>query len=331
MSFSVLQGARDEQGLTVGEASERWISSLTARGVSPHTIDAYRSDLKRICASAGGAGTKVSDLHPSTVQPLLDAAYDGRAQSTRCRYFATLRAFASWLVTQGLITTDPMSGIPPPRPAAFDPRPLRGIHVVASLIRGAQAPTARSRTAWPERDALLIAMLATTAIRASEAADAKLGDIDGPPFERVLRVLGKGGRIRYVPLVDEIDGYLDAYLIDRAKRLGVDEQQSEGARIFVRRFGGAMSRSEMANVVRRAARATGVEGAFPEGAHLHAFRHRVATDLLREGASVLAVQQLLGHSSLRMAQRYLAITGSELRQAVSRLPAREDLAHPNAD
>jgi site-specific recombinase XerD len=273
----------------------------------------------------------VGDLRPATVQPLLEAAYDGRSQATRCRYYSTVRAFAAWLITQGLVAADPIAGIPPPRPASFDPRPLRGNHVVAALIRGAQTPSTRSRSAWPARDTLLIAVLATTAIRASEAAEAMMSDIDGPPFERVLRVSGKGGRIRYVPLVDEIDNYLDAYLAERARRLGQDEQHRDDAPLFVRRFGGAMTRSELANIVRRSARAAGVEAAFPDGAHLHAFRHRVATDLLREGANVLDVQQLLGHSSLQMAQRYLAITGSELRQAVSRLPARSDLAHPTTD
>ena len=331
MSFSVLQEPVGDQDLTVSDAAERWAASLAARGASPHTISAYRSDLRRICSCAGSAALEVNDLRPATLQPLLEAAYDGRSQATRCRYFATLRAFCTWLVIHGLVAADPTTGVPPPRPAPFDPRPLRGDHVVAALIRGAAMPAPRSRSAWPERDTLLIAVLATTAIRASEAAEAMMSDIEGPPFERVLRVSGKGGRIRYVPLVDEIDGYLDAYLAERARRLGQDEQHNEGAPIFVGRFGKAMTRSELANIVARAARAAGVEAAFPDGAHLHAFRHRVATDLLREGASVLAVQQLLGHSSLRMAQHYLAITGSELRQAVSRLPARTDLAHPVGD
>lgn len=328
MSVSTRQGRPPSEGHSVRASAERWLASLAARGASPHTISAYRSDLKRICAAAEEPLADMASLCPSTLQPLLESAYAERSPATRSRYYATARAFAAWALAQGLVRSDPLAGVLPPRPASFDPRPLRGTHVVAALVRGTQVPTARSRSAWPERDALLIAVLATTAMRASEIAEARLSDIEGPSFERVLRVVGKGGRVRYVPLVDEIDGYLERYLADRARRLGEDEQSDEDARLFVRRFGGPMARSELANVVRRAARASGTEGAFPDGAYLHAFRHRVATDLLRSGGNVLAVQHLLGHSSLRMAQRYLSITGSELRQAVSRLPSREDLADP---
>lgn len=321
MSLSVLQSPRPSGD----DLAQRWLSSLEARGASPHTIAAYRSDLRRVCS---GHTAHLSDLRtwsPATIAAALDNAYADRSPATRRRYYATLRSFAAWLVAQGVLDHDPVANVPAPRSAPFDPRPLRGTHIVAALLQAAQTPT-RSRSAWPERDGLLIAMLATTAIRASEAAQAELDDIDGPAFERTLRVLGKGGRVRYIPLVDEIDGYLSAYLLSRTARLGETERHSAHARLFVRRFGGPMTRAELGNVVRRCARIAGVTDAFPDGAHLHAFRHRVATDLLRSGASVLAVQQILGHSSLRMTQRYLAITGSELRQAVDGLPERADLA-----
>jgi integrase/recombinase XerD len=160
-------------------------------------------------------------------------------------------------------------------------------------------------------------------MRIGEAIALRVNDVEARDHSPRLRVYGKGGRRRVIPVGAEVIEAVDAYLTIRQERLGSYRATDE---LFVCADGRPFSRGTLDNLVSTWFRRAGV--APPPGTLAHALRHTYATLLVDNGASLPELQRLLGHRDLSTTQVYLGVTGSGLQQTAMSNPARASCASP---
>jgi integrase/recombinase XerC len=237
------------------------------------------------------------------------------APASLARKLAAIRAFFRFLVREGVREADPTTGMPAPRTPRRLPRPL-GVDDCQLLMAPPEAGEQASELA-ALRDQALAELLYGAGLRVGELVALDVRDVDLAQGE--VRVLGKGGKERVVPLPAAARAALAAWL-ERRRRPGV-----LGEPLFVAlraRRGEAPRRLDVRDVRRRLARralATGLS----DRVHPHRLRHSYATHLLDMGADLRAIQELLGHASLSTTQKYTAVSAE-------RLVAVYDRAHPRA-
>ena len=341
-------------GPNLADLVEDWLTEkqTLGTGLSGNSEAAYRNDLAsvagRMVEAAGGPadGTApdagpLAALHPQDLTgqqvraAFADLARQGAAVSTRTRAIGVWKSFCDWLVRQGHLGDSPMAGIQRPRkpdslPVAFTDDQLAAILAVASQ------PDPDARSPWPVRDRALVITLAGTGVRASELCALDAADLT-PGADPLLRVHGKGGKTRVVPLTPEVVAAVADYLADRAERFPAPDGEppagqpragelGPGAPLWVNYRGQRLSRGALKQYVYRWLQRAGVPR--PDGEAVHAFRHTFATGLIANGTDIATVRQLLGHSSIASTQIYLRMTGADLASAVRAAPigaiARQD-------
>jgi integrase/recombinase XerC len=278
------------------------------RNFSSHTRRAYASDLRQLAVFLGPAADPVQ-VRPADVRAFLADCHRRLAAATVGRKLAALRSFFGHLVRTGLLGADPSLGLPAPRTPRRLPRPLAvdDCELLAESERGAPSP----------RDLALVELLYGAGLRIAEACALAVRDVDLRRGE--VRVLGKGGRERVVPIPAAARAALLRYL--GAQRPGA----AAGEPLFAaqRRPEGAPLRPlgprEARRILRRRARAVGIA----DRVHPHRLRHSYATHLLDMGADLREIQELLGHRSLSTTQKYTAVSAERLVEAYDR-------AHPRA-
>lgn len=323
---------------------EEWLDErrTVGRGISSQTEAAYRRDLTNWATIiAQILGRAPAPEIPDSVKPDPFLAALGRLQvddlsldnvkralaqmarleyapASRGRMLAALRGFCKWLVIEGHMGADPTihlenPALPGRMPSAFLSSELEAI------VRTVSQADPNARLPWPLRDRALVAVLAGAGLRASECVSLAVRDLirEDPAL---LRVTGKGNKQRRVPLPPEVVDALDAYLEDRAARLG---EPSPADPLLVRHRGQRFTREALNYHVYRWLLRAGVHK--PKGEAAHAFRHTYAKGLVANGVPLSSVQALLGHASLNTTQIYLRMTGSELAGAVQAAEVREYL------
>ena len=325
---------REDPGRGDWDASiDAYLRQLSSdRGLSPHTVRAYRGDLEdlaRFAEETAGAPMRHLDLELLR-DWLWRASQAGTAPPTVGRRVAAVRGFTAWLTAAGELPADPGLRLRAPRPRTHLPRVLTRPQIDAAL--SALAARAVDGDPVAVRDLAMIELLYASALRVSELAGLRVTDLDR---ERLtLRVLGKGSKERVVPFGVPAARALDAYLgaarpvllarrsteptshrapEERAPRPGHDDIVFLGAR------GGPISTRAVYEVVATILRE--LPGSGPAGPH--ALRHTAATHLLDGGADLRAVQELLGHASLATTQIYTHVSAERLRQTYA-------TAHPRA-
>jgi integrase/recombinase XerC len=295
---------------------ERRLAAQGGRGrrLSARTRAAYAKDARRVAAWLAEHG--VSGPRAVTASAL-EAAFRGLRWSpaTRARALTALR---EWLAPHHPPGRSPVDMVDRPR-AAPPPVPRLSQADAAALVDGVgsgepDAPVAR---ALALRDRALVEVLYGSGLRRQEACDLVLAGLD---FEHEsLRVVGKGGRARTVPLTEPAVAALRAWLADGRPRLvaGRLHQAATRAPVFVSRAGRPLDGSTVYRVVARELRAAGRAG----GPHL--LRHAAGTHLLegpggRGGAHLRVVQEVLGHASLATTQRYTGVTTKAMQAALRR-------------
>lgn len=282
---------------------ERYLTRLRdQRRVSPHTVAAYRRDLAQFFAFCDRAGLRdVVDVDRRIIRRFL-AHLDTRryARSSVARKASAVRAFFRDATVEGVVPANPAEGLPRPKRAATLPRSMPQRMVAGSLdsLDGDDPESLRDRA--------LLEVLYATGARVSELVAMTVEDLSGA--ERV-RIVGKGGRVRVVPLGAPARRAVGRWLEDGRPVLAGSEAGT-GAWLGVR--GAPLDARGVRRVVRRRM------GSFP-----HALRHSFATHLLEGGADLRSVQELLGHVDLATTQTYTHITRDHLRRTYER-------SHPRA-
>jgi integrase/recombinase XerD len=305
------------------ELIQTYLDHLTVeRGVSRHTVAAYRRDLHRYAAYLAELG--VTDPSGVTSQMIGDfpgrlregkASPDGDgwaeaplAHASVARAVIAVRSLHRFAAAEGVTAEDPARTIRPPKPPRRLPKALSMAQVQAML------GVPDTDTAVGMRDAALLELLYGTGVRISEAVALDVDDVDrlarvpaGEPAPG-LRVLGKGSKERIVPIGSYARRALDAYLV-RGRPSLVTSGRGTPA-LFVNARGGRLSRQSAWAVLRSVAEKAGITAEVSP----HTLRHSYATHLLDGGADIRVVQELLGHASVTTTQIYTLVTIDHLRE-----------------
>lgn len=282
------------------------------RGRRENTVLAYRrdaEDVARNLAAWGAASPAGVDL-PLLRRYLADLQARGLARSTAARRASTLRTWFALLARRGHVVTDPAAVLASPRQGRHLPRVLR-VDQVRAMLEGVDGEDPVSL-----RDRALLELLYASGARIGEVCPLPMGALDLD--QQLVRLDGKGGKQRIVPLGDPAVSALRRYLDAGRPLLLADDGRPVSDAVFVNRRGDPLGVRDARTVVGRAARHAGLGQVTP-----HTLRHSVATHLLEHGADVRQVQELLGHASLATTQRYTHLSRGRLREVHS-------AAHPRA-
>ncbi|UTT54280.1 site-specific tyrosine recombinase XerD [Microbacterium maritypicum] len=272
------------------------------RGLSAHTIAAYRRDLGtyREWLVAEGIGD-TAEVTPAVIDRFIGeraSAEPPPASTSLARLQSSVRGWHRFLAREGIEVDDPSARLRPPKAPQRLPKAL----TIEQVERLLAAPSADEPLGI--RDRALLELLYATGARVSEAIDL---DVDDLAHGDVLRLRGKGSKERIVPLGSYARTAVDAYLT--RVRPGLAMKGRASARLFLGARGAPLSRQSAWLVIRAAAeRAQITTDVSP-----HTLRHSFATHLLQGGADVRVVQELLGHSSVATTQIYTHVSVDALR------------------
>lgn len=305
---------------------------VAQRGMSPHTVRAYLADAASLLAALEDARhpEAVTDLERLDLAALrawlAGQAREGKARATLARRAAGARAFTAWAHRAGHLAEDPGPRLLSPRADVRVPSVL-GVEEAAHLLDVA-AERAADQGPAHLRDWALAELLYASGLRVAEAVGLDVPDVD--LGERLVRVLGKGGRERVVPCGRPAARALAAWLeVGRPAILLQNQAGASGGSgaasgasrtdaLFLGARGGRLDQRRARAVVHALTAQAGVRDLAP-----HGLRHTAATHLLDGGSDLRSVQEVLGHASLATTQRYTHVSPERLRATYRQ-------AHPRA-
>jgi integrase/recombinase XerC len=288
------------------DALQLWLQGLHALdGASEHTITAYGHDVGQFLGflaghHGGSAGLRqLAEVTQSDMRAWM--AWEraaGLGSRSLARKLSSIKSFARWLADREAFDISAILATRAPRFSRKLPRPLstdaaRDVLEIAAL---------QTREDWTGlRDTAVLTLLYGCGLRVSEALGLLGRDA---PLREALRIHGKGGKERVVPVLPVAQQAVAAYLAACPHPKAPDAPLFRGTR------GGALSRRHIAKVMEQARMQLGL----PATATPHALRHSFATHLLGAGGDLRAIQELLGHASLQSTQVYTAVDAGRLME-----------------
>lgn len=299
---------------------------LVERGLAQNTLSAYARDLGRYLEFINSRSKDFSQVNENDLSDFLTFLRNGNDEhialsaTSAARTLIAVRGFHKFMSREkgGL---DPAHSVKPPTPGRRLPKAL-SVNQIELII----ASTGDGSTAKSLRDCALVELLYSTGARISELIDLDRNDLKDPITS--LRLLGKGGKERIVPVgkyaVDAMEKYLvrarPALLASGNSKISGNSGNSGNERaLFLNQRGTRLSRQSAWEIIRTAAKNAGIEVEISP----HTMRHSFATHLLDGGADIRTVQELLGHASVATTQIYTLVTIDRLREAYAS-------AHPRA-
>ena len=324
---------------------DAWLRHLeTERQLSPHTLSAYRRDLRSLADYAGRHSIPIEEMDSHAVRRF--AAESHRRGSSRrrglsprsvARRLSAVRSFFAWLLRSRVIGSNPAADVQAPRPARRLPSTLDADQMASllgpgvvgapqsgavrdggglgdNLVGGRASGAARPEERDPllARDRAILELFYSSGLRLAELVGLNLVDLD--IADRTVRVIGKGGKPRVLPVGGPALEALQAWLAIR----GGMAEPAEPA-IFVSKRGTRLARRTVQQRVKLWARRMGA----PVGVHPHMLRHSFASHMLESSGDLRAVQELLGHASISTTQVYTHLDFQHLARIY-------DKAHPRA-
>jgi integrase/recombinase XerD len=292
------------------------------RGLAASTVESYRRDLRRYASVLAGQGkTRLGDITAADVAGFLaslregDAEHAALAVSSAARAVIAVRGLHAFAVAQGLAGTDPAREVTPPSPPRRLPKAIPVEDVERLLDAAGPGPDDLSAEPRLLRDRALLEFLYGTGARISEATGLDVDELqlDAAPEYPVVRLIGKGGKHRVVPVGRYAARALEAYLVRARPGLAAASRRASASpAVFLNARGGRLTRQGAWGVLHAAAaraRLTPETDVSP-----HTLRHSFATHMLDGGADIRVVQELLGHASVTTTQVYTLITVDRLRE-----------------
>ena len=267
-----------------------YIMSCQIEGKTRQTLDLYSRVTGKFCDFLGDK--PLASVTQGGVRSYL-VSMDGCSPVTINIHFRTLRAFFNFLVKNNYIEKSPMNGLKTPKVPELYPRILTEEEV--SLLLKAARPN--------QRDFAIVMLMIDTGIRASELVGVNLDDVD--LARKCARIYGKGQKERYVYYSKPVAKALARWL---AVRKPVEHEDC----FFLNCRGEPLTRSGVLQLVRRVGKRAGLEN---KTVSPHVLRHCFASYFAREGGDPHSLQRLLGHSSTRMAERYVHMAGIDVAEA----------------
>lgn len=325
----------DAEGGIVEERVTAFLHYMSAeRGSSKNTIDAYRNDLTGFAAfvrhegnpegdagddseTAHERGSTLGDLDRELILDyiawLTDSGPGGKgyAKATVARKVAAVKSFCSFLLDTGDLTSNPTTSVDSPRAPKPVPQPLSTAEVDALL----RAPLSHD-SAEATRDAAMLELMYATGMRVSELVSLNIDSIHLTPSPGYVRCLGKGAKERTIPVDGQAGRAVEHYLDEARSTLLRNRAQSA---LFVNRRGERLTRQGFWLILKGYAKEAEIESHVTP----HTLRHSFATHMLRGGASLRAVQELLGHANVSTTQVYTQLADDHVRLVY-------DQGHPRA-
>ena len=273
-------------------------------GLSAQTLQAYRRDLRLYAGwLAAHSARRLVDSSEADLLGYIAERHAATRASTANRRLAVFRRFFRWALRERLVGADPTLKLLPARQPLRVPKTLSETQVEALLA----APDVDTPLGLRER--AMLELLYASGLRVSELVGLKTVQVG--LTEGVLTVTGKGSKERLVPFGAEAGDWLQRYLT-AARPVILGAHASDA--LFVTARGGAMTRQMFWVLIKRHARAAGIEVALSP----HTLRHAFATHLLNHGADLRAVQMLLGHADISTTTIYTHVARERLRQIHAR-------------
>jgi len=269
------------------------------RGLSDNTLVAYRSDLQSVVKALDKID---KSLQTASRQDLLtylaQRAQQGAHARTTSRILSSIRRFYQYQIREGYLKEDPSAQIDAPKIAPALPKLLTEDEVDALL----GAPDCDKTLGL--RDRTMMELLYASGLRVSELISLEMSQINIQ--QGIVRVMGKGGKERLVPLGEEALDWLARFL--RQSRGDIIKGRAVDA-LFPTNRGGAMTRQAFWQLIKRYAKQAGIK----KDLSPHTLRHAFATHLINHGADLRVVQLLLGHSNLSTTQIYTHVARERLK------------------
>lgn len=301
-SFTKIQ-RKAPHGTTLAPLIRRYIRYLKLeRNYSPNTIDAYRHDLHLLLNHLSGQGLTPTDVKLDDLQRFAAWIHErGIGPKSQARILSGVRTFYHYLVVDGYLEVDPTELLESPHLPKHLPEYLTTEEV--DRLEAAIDLT----SAEGHRNRAIIEVFFSCGLRVSELVELKLSNL----FlnERFMRVVGKGGKERLVPISQRAVGELELWFDDRRQ---MRIKPGEDDYVFLNRRGHHLTRTMILIMVKRLGEAAGIKKTLSP----HTLRHSFATALLRGGADLRVIQVLLGHADIATTEIYTHMDDESLRQAV---------------
>jgi integrase/recombinase XerC len=289
------------------------------RNASAHTLRSYSADLEQFhgflkekkMAQGNGGEVAAEKIDHLAIRAFLSSLYRDHKKSSLGRKLASLRSFLKYLVQEGYLFRNPAEIVATPR----QEKPLPNFMPVDEAFALMETPN--PSLIWGARDKAILEALYSTGMRVSELVGLCEGDLDSSLG--IVRVFGKGGKERIVPIGEKALEALRVYLEKRDKAAPKAGEKGRKAPIFINTRGGRLTSRSVARILQKHL----VRGGIWRKISPHALRHSFATHLLDAGADLRAIQELLGHASLSTTQRYTHVSVDKLMEVYDR-------AHPRA-
>jgi len=278
-------------------------------GLAGNTVEAYKRDLCRFCATVESIGRSFAEIDMSVVQRhLVTLQHEGLAVASVARHLAAIKMWLRFLFAERELRRDVASLIESPKKWRNLPDSLRSDEVEALLA----APDPSQE--YYLRDRAILEVFYATGVRVSELCSLRMDSVNVKVG--YVRVMGKGRKERIVPIgrcaLTAIENYLDQL------RPQLAAHRDDGA-LFLSRTGRALDRSSVWRMVRKYAQVAGLS----KSSSPHTLRHCFATHLLQGGADLRVVQELLGHVDVSTTQIYTHVDESRLRSVHRRYHPRQ--------
>ena len=287
------------------------------KGASGNTIAAYKNDLHQFdsfVTSLRGNG-KARDWQQLERDLIIDYVLSLKrknyAEATVARKVAAIKSFFQYLQAEGTIHGNPAESLESPRVGRSLPKPLSVTEVDELLEQPLKRNTPEAR-----RDRAMLELLYATGLRVTELVSLNIGDVYMDDLKPYVRCMGKGAKERTNPIHEQAAVAVVEYLKDGRATLVKDRTESA---LFVNRRGERLTRQGFWLILKQYAREANITSSVTP----HTLRHSFATHMLRGGAPLRSVQELLGHANISTTQVYTQVANEHVRQVYEK-------AHPRA-
>ena len=283
------------------------------RGLSDNSIVSYENDINKLSNFLLDKNKSISPIKvsPDIIKEFIYSISNSINPTSQSRIISGLRSFFEYLIFEKYIKINPLSLIESPRISRKLPDTLT-IKEIDLLISNINISTNEG-----ERNIALIETLYGCGLRVSELISLKISDLFFS--EGFIKVTGKGNKQRLVPISDLNKRVIKSYMDNSRKKLKIEEKSKDI--LFLNRRGKKLSRAMIFTIIKRLAKLSNIK----KNISPHTFRHSFATHLLKNGADLKTIQQLLGHQSITTTEIYMHIDNKMLVKAINKFHPRSKI------
>jgi integrase/recombinase XerD len=287
------------------------------KGASGNTVAAYKNDLQQfdsfLIGLRGNGKPRDWELleRDLIIDYLLSLKRKNYAEATIARKVAAMKSFFQYLQAEGTIRGNPTESLESPRVGRSLPKPLSVTEVDELLEQPMKRNTPEAR-----RDRAMLELLYATGLRVTELVSLDMDDMNMAGPHPYVRCMGKGSKERTIPIHEQAAAAVTGYL-NEARALLVKNRKESA--LFVNRRGERLTRQGFWLILKQYAKEANITSSVTP----HTLRHSFATHMLRGGAPLRSVQELLGHANISTTQVYTQIANEHVRQVYEK-------AHPRA-